>query len=106
MAKIRANDHYVPEVADPLSPVTFVDKINVPAFMACQWTDEQTGGHCPTLAKRFTGTDAQVVHVHERHARRLARSGDLQPLVRLPQLYVARQAPIANSRGDPAPPRR
>ena len=24
--------------------------------MACQWTDEQTGGHCPTLAKRFTGT--------------------------------------------------
>ena len=26
---------------------------------------------------------AQVVHVHERHPRRLARSGDLQPLVRL-----------------------
>ena len=25
--------------------------------MACQWTDEQTGGHCPTLAARFTGTD-------------------------------------------------
>ena len=55
--KIRDNDHYVPEVADPLSPLTFVDKINVPVFMACQWTDEQTGGHCPTLAKRMTGTD-------------------------------------------------
>ena len=41
MAKIRANDHYVPEVADPLAPVTFVDKINVPVFQACQWTDEQ-----------------------------------------------------------------
>jgi hypothetical protein len=40
MAKIRANDHYVPEVADPLSPNTFVDKIDVPVFMACQWTDE------------------------------------------------------------------
>ncbi len=25
--------------------------------MACQWTDEQTGGHCPTLADRFLGTD-------------------------------------------------
>ena len=49
--KIRDNDHYVPEVADPLSPLTFVDKINVPVFMACQWTDEQTGGHCPTLAR-------------------------------------------------------
>ncbi|HET9592255.1 MAG TPA: CocE/NonD family hydrolase, partial [Solirubrobacterales bacterium] len=45
LAKVRANDHYVPEVADPLSPITFVDKINVPTFMACQWTDEQTGGH-------------------------------------------------------------
>jgi uncharacterized protein len=56
MAKIRANNHYVPEVADPLSPTTFVDKIDVPVFMACQWTDEQTGGHCPTLAKRFSGT--------------------------------------------------
>ncbi len=56
-AKIRDNDHYVPEVADPLSPLTFVDEIDVPVFMACQWTDEQTGGHCPTLAKRMTGTD-------------------------------------------------
>ena len=26
MAKIRANDHYVPEVADPLAPVTFVEQ--------------------------------------------------------------------------------
>ena len=58
MAKIRANDHYVPAVADPLSPETFVNKISAPVFMACQWTDEQTGGHCPTLAKRFSGTTA------------------------------------------------
>jgi uncharacterized protein len=55
--KIDENDHYVPEVADPLAPVTFVDQIEVPTFMACQWTDEQTGGHCPTLAKQMTGTD-------------------------------------------------
>src|SRR5438270_1276900 len=56
MAKIRANDHYVPAVADPLSPITFVNKIKVPTFMACQFTDEQTGGHCPDLAEHFTGT--------------------------------------------------
>ena len=24
--------------------------------MACQWTDEQTGGHCPNLAEHMTGT--------------------------------------------------
>ena len=53
----RENDHYKPKVADPLSPVTFVDRIKVPTFMACQWTDEQTGGHCPTLAANFTGTN-------------------------------------------------
>jgi predicted acyl esterase len=56
MAKIRANNHYVPAVADPLAPITFVNKINVPVFMACQWTDEQTGGHCADLAEHFTGT--------------------------------------------------
>ena len=91
MAKIRANDHYVPEVADPLSPVTFVNKINVPTFMACQWKDEQTGGHCPTLGQALHRHAAEVVHVHQRHARRLARPGDLQPLVRLPAA-VRRQA--------------
>ncbi len=56
LAKVKANSHYVPKVADPLSPVTFVDKIDVPTFIACQWTDEQTGGHCPTLAEHMTGT--------------------------------------------------
>jgi predicted acyl esterase len=56
LRKIRENSHYIPSVADPLDPVTFVHKINVPVFMACQFEDEQTGGHCPTLAKNMTGT--------------------------------------------------
>ncbi len=56
IAKVRANDHYVPKVADPLAPDRFVQKINVPVFLACQFTDEQTGGHCPSLPKHFTGT--------------------------------------------------
>ncbi len=56
MAKIRANSHYRPKTADPLDPTTFVHKIRVPTFMACQWEDEQTGGHCPDLAQHFTGT--------------------------------------------------
>jgi predicted acyl esterase len=56
MAKIKANAHYVPKVADPLDPISFVNKISVPTFMACQFQDEQTGGHCPALVKHFTGT--------------------------------------------------
>ena len=56
IAKVRANAHYVPAIADPLAPITFVHKIHVPSFVACQWTDEQTGGHCADLAQHFTGT--------------------------------------------------
>jgi hypothetical protein len=57
IAKTRANRYYDPKVADPLAPITFVNKIKVPVFLACQFTDEQTGGHCPDLASHFTGTN-------------------------------------------------
>jgi predicted acyl esterase len=56
LEQIKENPTYNPPVADPLDPVTFVDKIKVPTFMACQWEDEQTGGHCADLAEHFTGT--------------------------------------------------
>lgn len=56
LAKINANTHYDPAIADAINPTTFVDKINVPTYMACQWQDEQTGGHCPELERHFTGT--------------------------------------------------
>jgi uncharacterized protein len=56
IAKIHNNRFYRPRVANPLSPATFVSKITVPTFMACQFEDEQTGGHCANLADRFTGT--------------------------------------------------
>ena len=52
----RANHYFVPSVANPLAPVTFVHKIHVPVYLACQFTDEQTGGHCADLAQDFTGT--------------------------------------------------
>jgi predicted acyl esterase len=97
MAKIRANDHYVPKVADPLAPITFVNKINVPVFLACQFTDEQTGGHCPTLAEHFTGTTRKWftftngTHVDSLDPETFNRWYDFL------ELYVARQAPITNA---------
>ena len=54
--KIPRNHVYRPKVADPINPSTFVSRINVPVFLACQFNDEQTGAHCPYLANRFTGT--------------------------------------------------
>jgi predicted acyl esterase len=95
--KVRDNDHYVPEVADPVSPLTFVDKINVPTFMACQWTDEQTGGHCPTLAKRMTGTDKKwFTFTNGTHVDSLSPEV-FNRLYDFLQLYVAREAPITKS---------
>jgi predicted acyl esterase len=97
IAKVRANDTYRPKVADPLSPITFVDKINVPVFLACQWQDEQTGGHCPTLASRFTSaprkwfTFTNGTHVDSLDPETFNRWYDFL------KLYVAREAPMSNS---------
>jgi predicted acyl esterase len=97
LGKIRANSHYNPKVADPLAPITFVKKIKVPVYLACQFTDEQTGGHCPALAEHFSGTRrkwftfANGVHVDSLDPETFNRWYDFL------QLYVARQAPKVNS---------
>jgi predicted acyl esterase len=99
LKKVEENDHYKPEVADPLSPITFVDKIDVPTFMACQWTDEQTGGHCPSLVRHFTGTKRKWftftngTHVDSLDPATFNRWYDFL------QLYVAKRPPILASAG-------
>jgi predicted acyl esterase len=104
LKKVRANNYYRPKVADPLSPATFVRKIKVPVFLACQWTDEQTGGHCPNLANRFTGTNRKWftftngVHTDSLDPATFNRWYDFM------QIYVARQAPrIPDNVRDLAP---
>jgi predicted acyl esterase len=95
--KIRENDHYVPEVADPVSPITFVDKINVPVFMACQFTDEQTGGHCPTLAEHMTGTNKKwFTYTNGTHVDSLSPE-TYNRLYDFLELYVAKEAPAIKS---------
>ncbi|HWB66723.1 MAG TPA: CocE/NonD family hydrolase [Mycobacteriales bacterium] len=97
LAKIRANRHYHPKVADPLDPITFVHKIQVPVFMACQWQDEQTGGHCPDLAAHFTGTRhkwftfTNGAHIDSLDPATFNRWYDFL------ELYVAHQAPFFNA---------
>jgi predicted acyl esterase len=94
---IRENSTYRASVADPLDPVTFVKKINVPVFMACQWQDEQTGGHCPDLVQHFTGTKKKWftftngVHVDSLDPETFNRWFDFL------QLYVNKTAPMENA---------
>ncbi|MCB1256937.1 MAG: CocE/NonD family hydrolase, partial [Microthrixaceae bacterium] len=54
VAKAKDNPYYVPSVADPLNPSLFVDRINVPVFLAGAFQDEQTGGRFPLLFNSFT----------------------------------------------------
>lgn len=94
MTKIRNNQDYHPKVADPLDPVTFVHRIDVPVFLTCQWQDEQTGGHCPALASHFTGTRKKWftftngAHIDSIDPATLNRWFDFL------QIYVARETPL------------
>jgi predicted acyl esterase len=96
LSEIKENSTYKPSVADALDPVTFVHKITVPTFMACQWEDEQTGGHCADLAQHFTGTKQKWftftngVHVDSLDPYTLNRLYDFL------ELFVANHAPIKN----------
>ncbi|HET7051309.1 MAG TPA: CocE/NonD family hydrolase, partial [Solirubrobacteraceae bacterium] len=95
--QVRANSHYVPSVADPLSPIKFVHKIKVPTYMACQFTDEQTGGHCTDLAEHFTGTRhkwftfTNGVHADSLDPATFTRWYDFL------ELYVARRNPTVSA---------
>jgi predicted acyl esterase len=97
IANTHANRFYVPSVADPLAPITFVNRIKVPTYLACQWTDEQTGGHCADLAQHFTGTRRKWftftngAHIDSLDPATFNRWYDFL------ELYVARQTPHLSS---------
>ncbi len=94
--KIHANQYYVPKVANPLDPITFVHKIHAATFMACQFTDEQVGAHCPDLAEHFTGTRRKWftftngTHIDSLDPETLTRMIDFY------ELYVAHKRPVLN----------
>ena len=99
---IRQNSHYRPSIADPLDPVTFVHKINVPVFMACQFEDEQTGGHCPTLAEHMTGTSKKwFTFTNGPHIDSLAPE-TFNRWYDFLSIYVANQAPAENAAAEHA----
>jgi predicted acyl esterase len=97
LAKVKANSHYIPRTADPLDPITFVHKIKVPVFLACQFQDEQTGGHCPAMVRHFTGTAKKWftftngVHVDSVDPATFNRWYDFL------SLYVAHQSPAIHA---------
>ncbi len=103
IAKTRRNDYYRPKVVDPLSPITFVDRIDVPVFLACQWTDEQTGGHCPALPAHFTGKRKWFTFTNGTHTDSLDPA-TFNRWYDFLELYVARRQPkLSDSQRATAP---
>jgi hypothetical protein len=92
--EIAAQRYFHPAFDNPLDPVTFVHRIHAATFLACQFTDEETGGHCPDLAEDLTGTRRKWFFFENgTHGDSL----DPETLVRLAdfyQLYVAHRRPL------------
>ncbi|MGH2909977.1 MAG: CocE/NonD family hydrolase, partial [Solirubrobacteraceae bacterium] len=91
--EIAAQRYFHPGFDNPLDPVTFVHRIHAATFLACQFTDEETGGHCPDLAEHFTGARRRWFFFENgTHGDSL----DPETLVRLTdfyELYVAHRRP-------------
>lgn len=93
VAEIDDNPFYTSELGDPLSPITFVDRIEVPVFLAGAWQDEQTGGHFPAMLPDFTSSP----HVYVTLTNGLHTESLSPPVARrymeFLQLYVGKKVP-------------
>lgn len=90
---IRDNPSYDPAIGDSIAPWTFVDRIEVPVFLAGSWQDEQTGGRFPTMLDKFTGTDhLYATMLNGTHTESLSL-GIFGRYVEFLDLYVAKRVP-------------
>ena len=78
--------HYRPRVADPLSPRSRSSTRSRCRRLYAPPVDRRADRRpLPDARVPHDGDEAGVVHVHQRHSHRLARPGDVQPMVRLPE---------------------
>ena len=91
--EIDDNPYYSSPLGDSLAPITFVDRIEVPVFLAGAWQDEQTGGHFPVMLPEFTGSP----HVYATLTNGLHLDALSPPVleryIEFLQLYVAKKTP-------------
>lgn len=59
VAKAQSAKYYEADIADPVNPALFADKINVPVFMTGAWQDEQTGPRFVNLWDKLTSSPAK-----------------------------------------------
>ncbi len=84
-----------PPGGEALAPASFVDRIDVPTFLAGAWQDEQTGGHWPDMIANFTSVPEGAFKVTAQNGTH-ADSLDPEILSRMIEFldfYVARRIP-------------
>ena len=85
--------YYTDDVARPVDPSAWVDKINVPVFMTGQWQDEQTGPHFAALMDKFKGSPNVHFAVTNGFHNDSAAPQDLIEWMEFLYLFVAREIP-------------
>lgn len=82
---------------DSISPASFVDRIDVPVFLAGAWQDEQTGGHFPDMLSRFTTDHLYASMVNGSHVESLANLDICSRYAAFLDLYVGHRVPRSTS---------
>ncbi len=93
ITEIRANEFWSDDPGAEIAPRLFVDKINVPTFVAGAWQDEQTGGHFPTMLDKFTGTEHLFVTLMNGLHTESISPASFPRFVEFLDIYVAKRTP-------------
>ena len=104
VAEIDANPYYTADLGDPIAPRTFVDRIDVPVFLAGAWQDEQTGGRFATMLDRFTGSPHFYASlVNGLHTESIGSTAIFARYVEFLDLYVGERVPSLDAARIVAP---
>jgi len=93
----RDTTYYDPAKHDRYNPATFVDKIDVPVFLACAWQDEQTGPYFFSLLDKFTGAPALRMTVYNGVHVDAFQPEVLREWLTFLELFVADRVPVDQS---------
>lgn len=89
---IDEHPYYVNKLADPLAPITFAHKIDVPVFLAGAWQDEQVGGESADMLDEFTSSpDKHFMFTNGTHVESLF--AQLQRWTEFLDFYVGHRIP-------------
>jgi predicted acyl esterase len=93
LAEIRANRYLRGAASDALSPATFVDRIDVPVFIAGSWQDQETGSHFADMLGNFSpDIPVKATVMNGIHADALGPAV-LSQWIEFLDFYVAREIP-------------